>query len=87
MACHRLNRPFAMAMRFEHLDGTICHCDFSGRRLTQHRYGYKWRLWEPNPRIEGFWFEDECFGFLDELRELWNGEPFLPHIEQPKRDR
>lgn len=77
-ACHCAGQSFAMPLRREHLPGTICFCDFDGKRLLQHRYGYKWRLNEPNPVVEGFWYEAECLHFLAELAEEWHGEPFLP---------
>lgn len=78
LACYRLDHLFVMPAVYEHLPGTICHTDFDGRRLAQHRYGYKWRLHGENPRIDGFWWEMQCLELLEELRHLWHGEPFLP---------
>lgn len=43
--------------------------DFSGRTLFQHRNGDKWTHNGPAVSLSDFQFEDECAGFLMELRE------------------
>jgi hypothetical protein len=50
----------------------MCQHDFQGRRVFQHRNLDKWSLFG-NKRVKGFWFEDECRQYLDQLRRLWNG--------------
>jgi hypothetical protein len=51
----------------------MCQHDFQGRRLFQHRNLYRWNLLGRNPRVEDSWFEDQCCGYLAELRRLWKG--------------
>jgi hypothetical protein len=68
-AWHKLGQTYAMPPFPIHpLEGTMCQHDFFGHRILQHRNMRKWRLDRPNPRIAGFFFEDECLTFLDELR-------------------
>ena len=55
------------------LKGTMCQHDFGGERIFQHRNTLKWQLVGENERVEGFCFENECLGYLEELRKLWNG--------------
>ena len=55
------------------LEGTMCQHDFDGQRLFQHRNMDKWDLLLCNRRVRDFWFEEECRGYLNELREIWNG--------------
>lgn len=52
-----------------HLRDTILEHDPEGNLLFQHRCGAKWKLSAlENRRIPGFLFEEECFGYLSELR-------------------
>jgi glycosyltransferase involved in cell wall biosynthesis len=55
------------------LHGTLCQHDFHGRRIFQHRIR-KWKFVEGNPRIPDFLYEEECLGFLRQLRQKW-GRP------------
>ncbi len=57
------------------LHATILQHDFEGTRLFQHRNFAKWKL-DGNPHIVGFRLEEECLGFLAELRD--RGTPGLP---------
>jgi ADP-heptose:LPS heptosyltransferase len=70
-AWHKLNRPYTMAPFPLHpLTGTMCQHDFEGRRLFQHRNRRKWRLDGNNPHVEGFWEENRCLEYLEELRNF-----------------
>jgi hypothetical protein len=55
------------------LEGTMCQHDFRGRRIFQHRNTDKWDLSLRNRRVRGFWFEDECRSYVEQLRRVWNG--------------
>jgi hypothetical protein len=79
-AWHKLGRSFAMpdfppqALQAAVSNGDmLCQHDFEGGRLFQHRIMYKWNLFESNPWISGFFLENECRAFLEELRSVWNG--------------
>jgi ADP-heptose:LPS heptosyltransferase len=54
------------------LEATMCQHDPAGRRLFQHRNMAKWDLVK-NRRIKGFWFEDECLAYVEELKSRWDG--------------
>lgn len=56
------------------LTSTLCHHDFAGNRLFQHRKGAKWEFYGENPRIEGFICEQNCFDLLSELKAKWAGK-------------
>lgn len=76
-AFRRLGQTYAMPEHPIHpLDGTMCQHDFRGRRLFQHRNMDKWKLDGSNRSVADFWFEDECRGFLAELRRAWSGRAF-----------
>jgi len=79
-AWRKLGRTFAMpnfapqALRAADSEGDmLCQHDFEGNRLFQHRIMYKWNLFGENPWISGFFFENECRAFLEELKLVWNG--------------
>jgi hypothetical protein len=55
------------------LERTMCHHDFQGRRIFQHRNMDKWDLLLRNKKIRGFWLEDKCREYIMELRQLWGG--------------
>lgn len=82
LAWRKLGREYAMPSRpVGALPATMCQYDFEGRLLFQHRNFAKWKLNEPNRRIRGFKFEEECLDYLDELRELWPDQaPIAPAI-------
>lgn len=74
LAFRKLGRAYAMPTTPMHrLQDTMCQHDFDGRRILQHRNMDKWTLFPSNKQIEGFEFEAECFGWLRELREKWDG--------------
>jgi hypothetical protein len=58
---------------FVYLSWVLGQRDFEGRVILQHRNTPKFILFGKNPRYPGFVYEEECFGFLDELALLWNG--------------
>jgi hypothetical protein len=69
------------------LDNNIVLVQFDpeGKRLFQHRCNAKWTLAEKNRRIRGFLFEEECVGFLEELRSRWTvgcGDSLFTAAEQ-----
>jgi Mannosyltransferase putative len=76
-AFRRLGKSYSMPEHPIHrLDGTMCQHDFRGRRLFQHRNMDKWKLDGSNRAVADFWLEEECRGFLSELRGLWSGRAF-----------
>ena len=87
MAFRKLGQPYGMPPTPIHrLRGTMCQHDFQGRRVFQHRNMEKWSLHGTNARIEDFRFEEECLGFLEELRKRWPpdcGDAQAPHLPKP----
>lgn len=74
-----LGQPFYLIPhRVQRLLGCLCQHHPDGRRMFQHRNKQKWLLHGFNPRIEGFFEEERCFGFLDELRSRWTGRILTP---------
>lgn len=55
----------------------MCQHDFRGRRLFQHRNSEKWDL-SCNRRIPGFRLEEECLGYIGDLRRVWDGRISSP---------
>lgn len=56
-------------------EGTMYQHDFRGRVVFQHRNGYKWSInRDANPHLKGFLYESECLGFVEVLKNLWNGK-------------
>lgn len=75
MAWRILKQAYAMIpFRPESLSGAMCQHDFSGRRIFQHRNSAKWTL-NDNRQVEGFKREEECLGFLRELRQRLDACP------------
>ena len=69
----KVGQDYAMPDRgLELLDDTMCQHDFDGARIFQHRNYRKWQLVESNEPVPGFWLEDACLGFVDELRRRWS---------------
>jgi hypothetical protein len=56
----------------DRLEATMCQHDPTGQRLFQHRNMAKWDL-ANNRRIRGFWYENECLAYLEELKSRWDG--------------
>lgn len=74
LAWRKLGYPFHFIQTPIHTVGwTMCQHDTKGERLFQHRNTDKWSLHATNPRIEDFWFEDECRNHLTELQRVWDG--------------
>lgn len=70
MAWRKLDIPYSMPGRsIFSLRGVMCQHDFEGRRIFQHRNMHKFSLISPNRRIPGFYFEQDCLDFLNELHE------------------
>ena len=73
LAWRKVGQEYAMPDRgVEFLVDTMCHHDFDGARIFQHRNYRKWQLVEPNEPVPGFWLEDACLQFVDELRRRWS---------------
>lgn len=79
-AWHKLKKAFAMpefppqALQAPGSGADmLCQHDFHGNRLFQHRIMYKWKLFGENPWIPGFFFENECRAFLEDLKANWDG--------------
>lgn len=76
LAWRKIDQSYAMPRKpVGALDGAMLQYDFSGKLLFQHRNFAKWRL-EGNRHIPGFQLEEECLGFIEELRARWT--PGLP---------
>jgi len=74
LAFEKLKKSYTMPSRPIHsLEGTMCQHDFEGNRLFQHRNGDKWNLFLRNKAVKGFSFEEECRGYVNQLREVWDG--------------
>jgi hypothetical protein len=72
IAFHRVGKSYSLVPTPIHpLNSTMCQHDFQGRRIFQHRNMDKWNL-TGNKRIAGFWYEEECRGYLDQLRTMWS---------------
>jgi len=72
LAWRRLAQPYAMPAKGIHtLQGTMCQHDFAGERVFQHRNFNKWNLTQNNRR-PGFLLENECLGWIDELKAGWS---------------
>ncbi|MGO9357464.1 MAG: hypothetical protein ACLP1D_07290 [Xanthobacteraceae bacterium] len=79
VAWRLLDAPFHLVRHApRRLEHTMCQRAPDGEVLFQHRNGAKWLLQGPNPRVEGFLFESECFTLLAELRQSWDGTLFNP---------
>jgi hypothetical protein len=77
LAFRKLAKTYSMpSFGIQALQDTMCQHDFSGRRIFQHRNLDKWNLIVPNKTIAGFWFEEECFAYLAQLRKEWNGRVY-----------
>jgi hypothetical protein len=75
LAFRKLKKSYSLVPKEIHpLEGTMCQHDFQGRRIFQHRNSDKWDFLIDNKRVRGFWFEDECRGYLAQLRHLWDGK-------------
>jgi Mannosyltransferase putative len=74
LAWRMLDQPYAMTPHRARSAGFgMFQHDFQGKVLFQHRCHAKWVLRGDNPRFNGFALEDECLGYVDELRDLWSG--------------
>lgn len=74
LAFRKLNQPFVLvATPVQILPGTMCQHDLEGRRLFQHRNTDKWNLFARNPKVAGFWHEEDCRRHLVELQQRWSG--------------
>jgi len=76
-AWHMVGQEFTMVSRpMVWLDGAWAAWQhgLNGRLLFQHRNLAKWELYGPNPMVAGFYFEEECFEYLFDLRRRWNGQ-------------
>jgi hypothetical protein len=71
LAFRKLHKSYSLVPTPIHpLEAAMCQHDFQGRRLFQHRNLDKWSLLRPGRRIPGFWFENECRGYLAQLKRL-----------------
>ncbi|MCR9195355.1 MAG: alpha-1,3-mannosyltransferase family protein [Hyphomonas sp.] len=52
--------------------------DFAGKPALQHRSNCKWSLHDEPVRPIGALHQEECEGFLEDLRAVWNGLLFVP---------
>ena len=68
----------------------MCQHDFLGRRIFQHRNLEKWDLFF-NKRIKGFLMEEECHGYISDLRRAWDGrihpQPEGKALADPRRKK
>lgn len=74
LAFHKLEQDYGFVPTPIHrLEATMCQHDFNGRRVFQHRNLDKWNLFLRNRRIADFWLEEDCFRYLRDLRNRWDG--------------
>jgi|GEM_PF-802201 len=74
LAFRKTGIPYAMPAHPVLLKaGTMYQHDFEGKALFQHRNGPKWNYHSENPRLPGFKYEKDCFEFIRQLREKWDG--------------
>jgi ADP-heptose:LPS heptosyltransferase len=74
LAFHKLRTSYGFVPTpINPLPGTMCQHDFQGRRVFQHRNMDKWNLFLRNRPVPDFWFEEDCFNYVRELRERWDG--------------
>jgi hypothetical protein len=77
LAWRKVGQEYAMPERgMEFLPDTLCHHDFDGALIFQHRNYRKWTLDGPNDPVPGFLLENVCLQFLDELRSRWSVSNF-----------
>lgn len=50
----------------------LCQHDFAGNRLFQDRCFDPWRMLHHNQRDPAFWYEDDCFAYLEAIRPYWD---------------
>jgi hypothetical protein len=82
-AWRKLGIDYAMPSRpLRRLPCTMIQHDFEGRPIFQHRHGNKWTLDSQILRIRGFRWEDQCLGYLAELRRTWGRRPCRPYQQQ-----
>jgi hypothetical protein len=83
MAWHMMKTPYSMPDKPIHaLRATMCQHDFEGRRIFQHRNMDKFKF-EGNARITGFEYEEDCFQFVRDLRDKWNGAVVMKRPTTP----
>lgn len=71
VAWRMLGRPYGIIpVKTGRLERTLLAFDRLGRRVFQHRCGDKWQLDGSNLQIRDFWFEERCFRYLSELRDI-----------------
>ena len=74
LAFHKLKQRYSMIPQpARRLEGTLCQHDFQGRRIFQHRNGDPWDLFLSNRPVKDFWLEEECRGFVRQLKSKWPG--------------
>jgi hypothetical protein len=74
LAFHKMRQSYGYVPTPIHrLPGTMCQHDFEGRRIFQHRNMDKWNLFLRNRRIPDFWLEEDCFNYVRQLRDRWDG--------------
>ena len=74
MAFRKLKKSYSMPdTPIYSLSGVMCQHDFKGRKIFQHRNLVKWSFHGDNQSVEGFIYEEECRGFLQDLRKKWDG--------------
>ena len=59
-------------------DCVMVQHDFQGEAIFQHRNRQKWTLYRTNRVLRGFMWEQECHGFVEELRQKWSKALPLP---------
>jgi len=73
------NAPASVVSHRPYVDSRILiQRDFSGAPLFQHRTGAKWTYDDRQYEVEGIQHFEACLGFLDDLKQVWNGRLFFP---------
>jgi hypothetical protein len=73
LAFRKMKKNYSLVQKPVHpMEGTLCQHDFQGRRIFQHRTSAKRNLVLNKP-VKGFWLEEQCHGYLAELKRVWDG--------------
>jgi hypothetical protein len=65
------------------ISGVMYQHDIEGGLIFQHRNGPKWNYLSDNPNIPGFRLGNDCIGYLNKLRTLWDGYVYKDFSHAP----
>jgi FkbM family methyltransferase len=71
MAWRKFNLPYSMPGHRVQQQHTLFQHDFQGNRLFQHQH--KWSTDQVDKPVDGVVLGEQCMGYMQQLRRLWNG--------------